>query len=980
MGLNMLPPSPTQKTLSTYAGESGSKSKAHENNSIHEKHSGDELSKSGKTKRHIAHSPNKKESKQSKKQHFAKNKQSSLQSCEERGRHYVNHCIEMSTKNGQCHENKFPMRKMDCLHLKKFINTNLHTLVEEPTGGETHQHHSPRHADKGMHPDGEHVGAFVTANNVMCCSVDMGSSLQHAIQLINDRLLFAHEVALYKFAHNIPIENPELEASVLKSVGNQANAAGIDAEFAVNFLLAQMEANKMIQQGYITRWESDHSFESKYVPDLEKEIRPKMSSVTNALILALIPLVDAGHQLYNDKNCIKNVEKVLESLGNLRARDLEPNGTSAMERAVKGICDKETTHAGQIINKDQEKGSSKRRNAIGKEERKTRHNESKLKAKKEHSKISNNGGVKVQSPSSRAKIQKISPRRIEIAAGKVTNEDDEHHDSSHIEWNRGKKKIQNKIVQKLVKRTGENKERELNDKEREEEKPKSLSYENDGNNEYAETKTPRRIAVSDRSIMVKTGDKTREVSDEVNHEAQTRPKIVDKTNAIKENVNERKENIGENRGNKKSSSKELVSRDASNEAGFARTESDANDSALYEVKTDQKKSPRRIEVSDRSIMIKAGDKTQEMGNSMSHESLTRPMTMKKTIASNELKNEQSQSAEFDNEKFGKKRAKQSSDESRPKRMESDLDDRSLIVIENSNESREVHAEKNKKDTKNTIGDNSSDEKDGRKDYSNESVANYSIKHLRKTDVSQQDKSKNEPEYTKNQSSSYERTRRIGKKRANQEESRQQSEISAEPAGFSSKTSSEPVEKENGAVENPRKSKFSMKQMLASDEENRSNYHQREATDQNSKMNNKNTVAKKEETLHEKKDDSDEFHHIELEPDAESIVIHTGGEKPVKIKLGRKKAVKEKETTNGEENDREKKIRSEGSEEQMLGKNEANFNKKLAKKLVDKSNEYVEAPEKISSEFSEKSADITEKPRDHWANYENNESNSDENRK
>uniref|UniRef100_A0A183C1C2 Chorismate mutase domain-containing protein n=1 Tax=Globodera pallida TaxID=36090 RepID=A0A183C1C2_GLOPA len=419
-------------------------SKAHENNSIHGKHSGDELSKSGKTKRHIAHSPNKKDSKLSKKQHFAENKQSSRQSCEERGRYYVNHCTEMSTKNGRCHEDKLPMRKMDCLHLKKFINTNLHTLVEEPTAaadeGEKHQHHSPRHADKGVHPDGEHVGAFVTANNVMCCSVDMGSSLKRAIQLINDRLLFAHEVALYKFAHNIPIENPELEAFVLKSVGNQANAAGIDAEFAVNFLLAQMEANKMIQL-------------------------------------------------------------VLELLDNLRARDLEPNGTSAMERAVKGICDKETTDAGQIINKDQEKGYSKRRKAIGKEERKTKHNESTLKAKKEHSKISNNGDVKVQSPSSRAKIQKISPRRIEIAAGKVNNEDDEHHDASHIEWNRGKKKIQNKIVQKLVKRTGENKESELNDKDREEERPKSLSYENDGTNEYAETKTPRRIAVSDRSIM-----------------------------------------------------------------------------------------------------------------------------------------------------------------------------------------------------------------------------------------------------------------------------------------------------------------------------------------------------------------------------------------------------------------------------------------------------------------------------------------------
>ncbi|KAL3070561.1 hypothetical protein niasHT_032351 [Heterodera trifolii] len=893
--------------------------KMHGNDNKHGKgkHGANELGQSVKTKRHIENSTNVNEA--NKQRANEEHKEVSLQSCDQLGRHFFSQCFEISSKTGQCHSNELPMRIKDCLHLKKFINTNLHTLVEAPNGGvETHTHNPATAA--AVHANGEHVGAFVTAKNVMCCTVSTENALHHAIQMINNRLMVAHELALYRFAHQIPVDDPEREATVLKHVGNQANAAGIDAEFAVNFLLAQMEANKMIQRGYIDRWNSDHSFESKYVPDFEKEIQPKFSYATNALILSLIPLVDAGHQMHNDQNCVEHVEDVLESMEHLRASELEPNGKEAMEKAVKAICEKISTHEGQSNAEDYSKSKKRKHSDKHKmeeekhgEEKESRPTKRTRKANAEESKSPAGENRRnhrrendVHSQTTKEQTKKESPRKRENA------KNDEH-----------KKSAQNRNVRKGKKQSEE-------------------SWEDDI--EKVTKKSPRKIEeVSDTSIMITRGEKSR----------------------------------GTNGKDKMSPENKKIEK-----------KSDAK------VKS-PRKSPRRIEVSDRSVLIKMedliSDEKEHLTSSERNETdayskrqVKKSPFKNKVTTENERQNKSKSPAEeqkrnavaaidksfdvrFDSEEENPRKALSTETIRNPSLISRDAS----IPMSSRNLSADQH-ETERKDS--LVVHRNRRIKDNERAKSTESDENLQNIGLSRDDKSMADEANDQ---SKVGSWSMEKTenRRNGRAQQN-EESRQNSNISLHSpsrllTGISTEHGEEQRQQsEEEAMESTRKSRFAMPNASGEGHQSK-NSNEKEEKDHYENI---------REGIDEKNYEhlkSEEFHHIELEPDAESIVIHTpGGEKPVKIKLSRKpvkgnEIIAKEENENGKNSEKELQqqnreqsnelhFKDEAEEEGKASKNKFKLKKTISSISAEEKNESHQNDEMMDEKMEKQSEEATEK--------------------
>jgi chorismate mutase len=86
--------------------------------------------------------------------------------------------------------------------------------------------------------------------------------------LIRERLDVMHDVARWKWAKKVPVEDPEREAALLKDVAEKGVALGLDPEITRAFFRAQIEAAKIIQRNDLGRWELDGLASVGEAPDL----------------------------------------------------------------------------------------------------------------------------------------------------------------------------------------------------------------------------------------------------------------------------------------------------------------------------------------------------------------------------------------------------------------------------------------------------------------------------------------------------------------------------------------------------------------------------------------------------------------------------------------------------------------------------------------------------------------------------------------
>lgn len=125
-----------------------------------------------------------------------------------------------------------------------------------------------------------------------CClavvsPVNAGNTeLDKLLGLVNERLQLMKEVAAYKHANNISIENKQREEVVLHSAIAMARAHHLKPASVESFFRLQIEFAKAIQKGWIKNWRAEGAkpLSGEVVPDLAKEIRPKLITLGEQIV------------------------------------------------------------------------------------------------------------------------------------------------------------------------------------------------------------------------------------------------------------------------------------------------------------------------------------------------------------------------------------------------------------------------------------------------------------------------------------------------------------------------------------------------------------------------------------------------------------------------------------------------------------------------------------------------------------------------
>ncbi|MEZ0154487.1 MAG: gamma subclass chorismate mutase AroQ [Candidatus Reddybacter sp.] len=109
---------------------------------------------------------------------------------------------------------------------------------------------------------------------------------ERLLTLIDQRLQLMRDVAAYKYANHIAIENKPREKVVLASAVASARKHQLDPATLDPFFRLQIELAKIIQKGWIENWQVEGLVSTKkdIVTDLKTEIRPKLIALGTQLV------------------------------------------------------------------------------------------------------------------------------------------------------------------------------------------------------------------------------------------------------------------------------------------------------------------------------------------------------------------------------------------------------------------------------------------------------------------------------------------------------------------------------------------------------------------------------------------------------------------------------------------------------------------------------------------------------------------------
>ncbi|WP_257252337.1 MULTISPECIES: chorismate mutase [unclassified Endozoicomonas] len=148
-------------------------------------------------------------------------------------------------------------------------------------------------------------------------------------ELINQRLTYMQDVALFKATNHRAIEDLTREKQVLEKALFDAQQAGLQPDSIAVFFQAQIDAAKAIQYRYRAEWLSAKP-ENKKHRDLASEVRPKLIELGHQIVMQIseylqnggafdnnmqqdfVRTVNAAHLSENDK------KKMFESLQMIR--------------------------------------------------------------------------------------------------------------------------------------------------------------------------------------------------------------------------------------------------------------------------------------------------------------------------------------------------------------------------------------------------------------------------------------------------------------------------------------------------------------------------------------------------------------------------------------------------------------------------------------------------------------------------------------
>lgn len=120
------------------------------------------------------------------------------------------------------------------------------------------------------------------------CLVSAGALANDAAtlaSLVNQRLGYMKDVAGYKAAKHLPIEDLPQEEKVLKASRQQAEQFGLDADSVTPFIQAQMDAAKAVQYRFRADWLATP--EKNWQPRPLDEVRPRLAQLNDGILQQL---------------------------------------------------------------------------------------------------------------------------------------------------------------------------------------------------------------------------------------------------------------------------------------------------------------------------------------------------------------------------------------------------------------------------------------------------------------------------------------------------------------------------------------------------------------------------------------------------------------------------------------------------------------------------------------------------------------------
>ena len=113
------------------------------------------------------------------------------------------------------------------------------------------------------------------------------------LELIQQRLAIADDVARVKWNTGAAIEDPPRERAIIDAIGRQAPDYGLSAGAAQDFFRAQIEASKIVQRARFGEWRAASQPKFTNVRDLKTDIRPALDALTHAMLSALAAAMPA---------------------------------------------------------------------------------------------------------------------------------------------------------------------------------------------------------------------------------------------------------------------------------------------------------------------------------------------------------------------------------------------------------------------------------------------------------------------------------------------------------------------------------------------------------------------------------------------------------------------------------------------------------------------------------------------------------------
>jgi len=112
-------------------------------------------------------------------------------------------------------------------------------------------------------------------------------SVGNLLDLIDQRLALADDVARSKWNSGAAVEDLARENEIVTAIGAEAPRYGLDPTVAMEFFRAQIEASKIVQNARLTEWRAEKRPKFQNAPDLQRDIRPRLDRLTPELLEAL---------------------------------------------------------------------------------------------------------------------------------------------------------------------------------------------------------------------------------------------------------------------------------------------------------------------------------------------------------------------------------------------------------------------------------------------------------------------------------------------------------------------------------------------------------------------------------------------------------------------------------------------------------------------------------------------------------------------